>query len=109
MATLYSADGTIQTHVPSNGPTWSLRELQFLVGGYIEQVRHISRMLGLDEDPEQPVQCGLTEGQLEAFRGIVYCDEDGRSKQLPFNAIASNVLGHQVFGPVLVLDAGEES
>ena len=36
VATLLKADGTIQAIKPANGTTFSLAELQGLVGGYIE-------------------------------------------------------------------------
>jgi hypothetical protein len=36
MATLYRTDGSTEVLQPLNGVSWSLEELQTLVGGYIE-------------------------------------------------------------------------
>ena len=87
MAKLIQPDGTVSTHVPDQPPKWSLKELQFLVGGYIEQVR-------------------IREGS-EAEGALAFCDEDGRMKRLPFNEAASGLVGYQYVGPVLLIEDDE--
>ena len=89
MATLYRPDGTHTVHSPAHPPEWSLAELQFLVGGYIELVR-------------------ISKGSAISGK-VAYCDEDGRRKQLPLNARASRLVGYAYVGPVLVIDDRETS
>jgi hypothetical protein len=51
MATLYRTDGTTEVLTPPNGVNWSLKELQTLVGGYIELTRTIDgRSLIVDDE-----------------------------------------------------------
>jgi|GEM_PF-2699887 len=87
MAELFQADGTKSQHVPSQPPEWSLQELQFLVGGYIEKVY---------VRPGSPAEGALA-----------FCDEDGRAKRLPLNATASWLVGYEYRGPVLLFGKGE--
>lgn len=51
MATLYRANGTVEPHRPANGLSYTLKELQGLVGGYIEEIRgpNTSRLI-VNED-----------------------------------------------------------
>jgi hypothetical protein len=58
----------------------SLENLQQIIGGYIRQV----------------------PGHPEAF-----CDEDGMMKELPWNKVASNLLGLTLVGPVVILTEDE--
>ena len=82
MATLIHSNGTATTHTPQHGTYWSLSELQFLVGGYIEQVPTPTRHLA-------------------------FCDEDGLGRRLPLNLRASTMLKAQLVGPVLVIARAE--
>jgi hypothetical protein len=51
MATFYRTDGTVETLQPANGVNWELKELQILVGGYIEVTRTFDgRFLIVDEE-----------------------------------------------------------
>ena len=87
MAKLIQPDGSVSDHVPDEPPEWSLNALQFLVGGYIEMVR-------------------IRQGS-DIEGGLAFCDEDGRAKGLPFNEMASGLLGYQYVGPILVIEEGE--
>ena len=88
MADLIHPDGTVTEHRPNTPPDWTLAELQFLVGGFLEQVRRPG-WLPRDETV------------------LAFCDEDGLAKGLAVNARASRVLGRQYVGPVLII-ADEE-
>lgn len=89
MATLYLPDGTRTFHAPAHPPNWSLVELQFLVGGYIELVK-------------------ISQGS--AINGkVAYCNEDGRRHRLQLNTQASRLVGYMYVGPVLVIDDRETS
>jgi hypothetical protein len=64
MAYWLKTDGTISEVKPASGESFSLEELQGMVGGYIQMVRtHTGDWL--------------------------VCDEDGISKRLPFNEQAT--------------------
>lgn len=81
MATLIEPDGTARTVKPATGKSFTLAELQKLVGGYIE-----------------------------IFPGtrFVLVDEEGLLKNLPINIPASlRVGGYQIVGNALFLDAEE--
>jgi hypothetical protein len=82
MAHLIQPDGTVTGHTPKSGRDWSLIEIQFLIGGYIERVP--------------------TTKKHEA-----YCDEEGVQRKLPVNAFASLLLRVELVGPVLLLDKTE--
>jgi hypothetical protein len=88
MATLIKPDGT-QTEVkPKNGKTFTLKELQTLVGGYVAR-----SYLG----------CGKA----------AYLDEDAFLRGLPSNLIASVQISRQigqipVYGNALIVDKLEE-
>jgi hypothetical protein len=60
---------------PENGKKFTLQELQTFVGGYIELV--------------------------PGARPLAYCNEDGRRKQLPFNALASQQFQQHLVGDVI--------
>jgi Domain of unknown function (DUF3846) len=60
---------------PANGKKFSLEELQKLVGGYIEYVPR--------------------------SRPIAYCDEEGRLKEKPLNALASQRFNQLLVGDVV--------
>jgi hypothetical protein len=74
-------NGTKTIVNPKNGKDFKLEELQTLVGGenkcFVEPV-YINR------------------------KEVVFCDEDGLAKQLPYNAAASRLVGTRVVGKVLV-------
>lgn len=74
--TLIAVDGTVTTHTPK-GRTWTLEELQALVGGYIETFQ-------------------VAPGIVGVF------DEDGKPKQLPENPVATAACAFTVVGPCLI-------
>ena len=82
MAHLIQPDGTVTEHTPQSGRDWSLAEMQFLIGGYIERVP--------------------TTKKYEA-----YCDEDGLRRKLPLNPLGCLLLKTELVGPILVLDKTE--
>jgi len=65
MATLIKVDGSEQEVHPEKGTTFTLEELQNLVGGYIERI-----------------QVGSKE---------MYLNEDGKMKRLPLNRRATMI------------------
>jgi len=93
MARHIKADGT-ESIVAPKGAKWTLEELQALVGGYIE----------------------FMPGKI-GFRMVM--NEEGRIKQLPFNARATSIVLEalhgqplryhpQIFGDVVLLDPKEK-
>jgi len=78
MATLYRADGTIETIQPANGINFSLGELQTLVGGYIEIVR-------------------TKDGQF------LVCDENGKVSEQPkhINLLATHMYRYGAHDPIV--------
>lgn len=84
MAFLYRTDGTIDRVAPGNGVHWSLRELQTLVGGYVEVV-------------------GTVDGRFMAI------DEEGKLKHKPLNEAATRLYVHGrrdvIAGEALIVDS----
>jgi hypothetical protein len=76
MATLQRADGTTEKVEPKDGTTFSLEEMQALVGGYIEPV--------------------FLPGDT-----MMLVDEEGRLKKRPVNEFASNLMFATIAGDVL--------
>lgn len=74
MATLIKPHGVIAKVTPANGKKFTLQELQFLVGGYVEPIR---------------MGKGMT----------MLVDEDGHAKELPVNEDASR----RVLLPLLIV------
>lgn len=50
MATLIKPDGTVSEVLPANGATFTLKEMQRCVGGYIEIIRVGSALYVLNEE-----------------------------------------------------------
>lgn len=71
---------------PANGKTYSLKEMQAAVGGYVQVVP-------LPRDMRSPFTLGR----------MFLCDEDGLLKKLPVNLTASLLLGQSVCGPIVGL------
>ncbi len=83
MATLLKTDWTKETVTPANGINFTLKEMQTLVGGWIELVPGCSRL--------------QQEGKL------MLVDEEGLIKNLPYNAQASVEANRRIVGRALVL------
>ena len=65
--------------------TYTLKQLQAAVGGYIEQV--------------------APRSANEAPSGVVFlCDEEGLLKNKPFNSLASSLVGRNIVGDLVVID-----
>ena len=91
-AIVYGIDGTTAEHMPADGKRFTTRELQGLVGGYLESLIPANK------------RCRQ-----------MYCDEDGISKQLPPNPHTQAVcdmrvylmngygLGWRVLGPIVAV------
>ena len=76
MAKLFKVDGTIQDVKPANGKSFTLEELQKMVGGLIQVV---------------PV-----------FRTkLIVVDEEGRMKNYKHNVIASMLVDGQINGDIV--------
>ena len=79
MSVLIPVDGGPEKLVPANGEYFSLEELQEAVGGYIELV------------------------PIPAIPGaVLIVDEDGLSKRLPANDVATYLAQQRVVGPVVM-------
>ena len=76
-------DGKSEDVSPANNRSFSLEELQKLVGGYIELIR-----LPLD-------------------KSTMVVNEEGLLHDLPFNSLASSIAGRHVVGNVVILTAAE--
>jgi hypothetical protein len=76
--TLISANGGEKVVMPANGTDFKLREVQKMVGGYVEVVR-------------------LRDGR------IMLVDEEGLLKGLPLNRAASRMAGRPIVGEALVM------
>ena len=83
MAQLIRPNGSETLREPAQGESFTLEELQALVGGYIEIVRR------------------LPDGQL------MVVDEEGRMKGKPPNGVASRLAGQFIVGDTLILDDKE--
>jgi hypothetical protein len=75
---LFRSDNTSEKVLPANGETFSIEELQEMVGGYFEYV----------PVPNKP-----------SMRLVV--NEDGLIKDLPINPMASGVYGAVIVGDAL--------
>jgi len=84
MGLLLKADGTKNHVVPKNGKTFSLKEMQGFVGGYIEMLQ-------------------LQDGR------IMWCNEEGKLKGLPVNSLATSACKYfdTIVGDVLITEPGE--
>jgi Domain of unknown function (DUF3846) len=86
MATMLRVEGTTEPIAPA-GPNWSVRELQTLVGGYIEVLRTI-------------------DGKY------LVVDEEGKLKKKPLNIQATRLYLHgrhdPIVGTALLFDTKEE-
>jgi hypothetical protein len=79
VAILYRPDGTQETLSPPNGISWSLEELQTLVGGYYRPVRtRAGHWLVVDEDgirkrklPNLAATALYIHGEYDILRGDV--------------------------------------
>ncbi|MBR1525228.1 MAG: DUF3846 domain-containing protein [Prevotella sp.] len=74
---IIKADGAIVPYSPANGKSFTLREMQNAVGGYIERV-------------------GTHQNKS------VWANEEGRLKGLPVNEKASELCYREIVGDVLV-------
>lgn len=88
MAKIYHTDGTVETVEPKNGKDFKLKELQAIVGGYI--------------------QCLPLAGTNE----IMTVNEEGKLQGLPPNLNATRIImeqgyGYWIAGDVLVCKKGE--
>lgn len=87
MSKLYRTDGTIEDVKPLNGFSWSLPELQTMVGDYVEVQR-------------------TCDGRL------IVLDENGKLKRKPLNRMATMLYIHgrrdPIVGDALVIDTRKE-
>lgn len=83
--TILETDGTRRPWNPQ-GRRPVLKELQEIVGGYIERVR-------------LPVQSGTEKGRPSG--SYLWVNEDGISRGLPVNVAASQLAGQMILGRAL--------
>lgn len=74
-------DGTIIPVLPSKGTRFTLKEVQDMVGGYVERVQ-------------------LPKGM------VVLANEEGFPMELPRNPVASQMTGVDLLGDVVLLPRG---
>jgi len=102
MAVLIKTNGDVQRVTPKNGMEFTLEELQGFVGEYIEAVYAIQpgrfAHLGGDDD----IQPG----------DVMFVNEDGKRKRLPFNETATKLYLHRqydvIVGDVIICRPGKE-
>lgn len=89
MGLLIKPDGTAEPVKPAEGKSFTLKELQGFVGGYIELVRV----------------------EIEGYPFVAFINEEGKMNDLPLNVIATRISGlfpHDVIvGNMIVCDEGE--
>lgn len=85
MATLIHTTGQQLEVKPDNGTGFSLKEVQAMIGGYVE----------------------LVPSTLAMQNRRMLVDEDGLLKELPYNAIASRIAGRKIVGSVLLVTHAE--
>ena len=96
-AAIIKTDGTISEAIPTNGNQFTLKEMQGIVGGYIETVFHA------EKDRPEP------HDSLPAR--YMVCNEEGKLNNLPINKQMSEIwkdylgyYGNIVVGNVLICD-----
>ncbi len=84
MAVIIKINGDTETIEPENGKSFSLKELQDAVGGYIQTL---------------PIHTGEYGGK------ILIVDEEGLLKKDPqINVTASQIVGQGIVGQVLIIN-----
>lgn len=81
VGTIVKVDGTTILVVPNKGTRFTLKEVQEIVGGYVERVRL-------------------------PHKAVMLVDEEGKLKSKPVNQAASEVAGQTIVGDVLLLPHG---
>lgn len=81
MNVLINTDGT-KTPITPDGKSFSLKQLQSMVGGYIERIR-------LPGD----------------HKHIFLVNEEGVLKNMPENEVASEMAGQYLVGPVVMIES----
>jgi len=96
MATLIKVDGTTEEVTPANGESFTLKELQTLVGGYIQMV-----------DLAWLKKHGRLDPEIDASYMIV--DEEGKLKNLLVNEVATKLIAGRdiIVGRALLCDDKE--
>tara|TARA_Y100000310_G_scaffold318729_1_gene373146 strand:- start:96 stop:350 length:255 start_codon:yes stop_codon:yes gene_type:complete len=82
LATLFKTDNTVEAVKPKQGESFSLKELQGYVGGYIELVK-------------------LRDGTN------LVVNEEGLMRRLPVNEEASHIANRVIVGDALLVHSGE--
>ena len=80
MSIIYTTIGTVEEVFPEDKQSFSLKEIQSFVGGYVERISNSNST------------------------DIVLVNEEARIKKLPFNVNASSSLGINLFGNVFVCE-----
>jgi hypothetical protein len=99
VAYLIKSDGTITEIKPQNGTAFTLPELQGFVGGYIEIIYKVKKLvIGAFNAKQRDL--------VVAKGSIMVVNEDGKSQGLPRNMIATLLYRHggwdAVVGDVVV-------
>ena len=110
-------NGEIDVLIRKNRPT--LKEMQGFVGGYLEEVPTTYNLGALDQvavriphlaHPGVVAQEGIRFEAIDGkfYKPVVYADEEGLMKNLPFNTIGSMMCGRELVGNILVIEANPE-
>jgi hypothetical protein len=75
-------DGSLTPVIPAKGTKFSLKEVQDMVGGYVERVQ------------------GFPKGK------VTLVNEEGLMRKLPYNPVASNMAGFDIVGDAVILPRG---
>jgi hypothetical protein len=86
MATIIKISGEKENIEPENGKTFSLKELQEAVGGYIQLV-------------------SINDGEYAGK--LMICDEEGLLKANQLNEEATRIAGQQIVGQVIIIEKNQ--
>ena len=110
-------NGEIDILIRTKYPT--LPEMQDFVGGYLEEIPTvISRQhdkqvhVRIQHDPHPSLEIGegpeLQKITTQFYRPVVFADEEGLMKKLPFNDLGSALCGRELVGTILVIEINPE-
>mgnify|MGYP003132850707 FL=1 len=97
----------------------NLKEMQGFVGGYLEEVPTTFNLGALDQTAlriphlahpgvvaKEGIRFEAIDGKF--YKPVVYADEEGLMKKLPFNTLGSMMCGRELVGNILVIEINPE-
>ena len=109
-------NGEIDILIRTKYPT--LPEMQDFVGGYLEEIptaissntKQVHARILHDPHPNLEIGEGpeLQEITTQFYKPVVFADEEGLMKKLPFNDLGSMLCGRELVGTILVIEINPE-